>query len=111
MFQRGHDARAVAFEFRGQPDAEVFSMAEGRVVVTANVIDFVALLEDRVAAGHDTAAVVFARKASLSQALVPCHRDSRHGWMTGLLVTRTRSHRLLALREVSRGRPGIAGSR
>lgn len=81
------------------------------MVVTANVIDFVALLEDRVAAGHDTAAVVFARKASLPRG--PGALSSRPAarlddW---LLVTRTRSHRLLALREVSRGRPGVAGSR
>jgi hypothetical protein len=67
LITSGHDARAAASEFRGLPDADVFALAvvERRVVVTENVIDFVALLEDRVAAGHDTTPVVFARKANL----------------------------------------------
>lgn len=63
----GHDARAAARELRGLTDEQLLdtAVAEGRVLVTENVVDYVALLEARIAARGAVAPVVFVMKASL----------------------------------------------
>lgn len=65
--QRGHDARAAVQCLRALTDAQLLDVAvvEGRVLVTENVVDFVGLLQGRVAADDDIAPVVFVLKANL----------------------------------------------
>lgn len=63
----GHDARAAVRDLRGLDGAAVLdvAVAEGRVLVTENVVDYVALLEYRIASGGSVATVVFALKSDL----------------------------------------------
>lgn len=65
--EREHDARAAVHDLRALTDAQLFdvAVAEGRVVATENVVDFVQLLQDRVAEGREVAPVVFAMKSNL----------------------------------------------
>lgn len=65
--ERGHDAPAAVQSLRALTDAQLLdvAVAEGRVLVTENVVDFVGLLQERVAGGDDVAPVVFVLKASL----------------------------------------------
>jgi hypothetical protein len=63
---RGHDTHAAVHDLRGLTDAQLLdvAVAEGRVLVTENVVDFARLLQDR--QGEDgVAAVVFALKSGL----------------------------------------------
>jgi len=63
---RGHDARAVVHDLRGLTDGQLLdvAVAERRVLVTENVVDFARLLQDR-RGEADVAAVVFALKSGL----------------------------------------------
>ncbi|MDP9441600.1 MAG: DUF5615 family PIN-like protein [Actinomycetota bacterium] len=64
----GHDAQHVRdLGLSGRTDHEVFDRAatEDRVVVTENVVDFVALLDAATSAGLVTAPVVLALKRTL----------------------------------------------
>lgn len=74
--RRGHHARAVVSDLRGLTDDQVLetAVADGRVLVTENVVDFVALLEQRHGAGEASAPVVFVRKQRLPR---DPHRLSR----------------------------------
>ena len=65
---RGHDALHVFdVALMGQPDESVLAVADGqdRVVVTENAVDFVPLLDQRIAAGDAVVPVVIALKAGL----------------------------------------------
>jgi predicted nuclease of predicted toxin-antitoxin system len=82
MRRRGHDAVAVheRSDLRGQPDEIVFAMAqaEGRVVVTENVIDYRPLATDVLQRGGSHVGVIFTSN----------HRFPRHDPRTvGRLVT------------------------
>lgn len=61
----GHGARAAVAELRGLTDEQLFDVAtvEERVLVTENVADFVALLQQRIAATRQLTPVVFVSKA------------------------------------------------
>lgn len=63
----GHDARAAVRDLRALTDEQLLdvAVAQGRVVVTENVVDFARLLQDRLAGGSDVAPVVFALKSGL----------------------------------------------
>lgn len=65
--ERGHDARAAGHDLRALTDEQLLdvAVAEERVLVTENVVDFVRLLQRRVADGGAVAAVVFVLKSSL----------------------------------------------
>ena len=65
--ERGHDARAAVQSLRALTDEELLDVAavEGRVLATENVVDFVGLLQERVAGEGDVAPVVFVLKANL----------------------------------------------
>lgn len=64
---RGHDARAAALDLRALTDEQLLdvAVAEGCVLVTENVVDFVRLLQRRLADGCELAPVVFVLKSSL----------------------------------------------
>ena len=65
---RGHDATTVAeLGLAGQADLVVFDRAltEGRVVVTENIADFAALLDERIRSDQPAVPVVFVSKADL----------------------------------------------
>jgi predicted nuclease of predicted toxin-antitoxin system len=83
--RRGHDATSVAhLGLAGQVDPVVFDRAvdEGRVVVTENVADFAALLDQRVRNDQPATPVVFVRKADLPRrGALPRHLAERlHTW-------------------------------
>ncbi|MCL4370173.1 MAG: DUF5615 family PIN-like protein [Chloroflexi bacterium] len=66
--RRGHDVVAVAErpELRGQPDAAIFAVAqaEGRAIVTENVIDYRPLAAYEIQAGHFHAGLIFTSNRS-----------------------------------------------
>jgi predicted nuclease of predicted toxin-antitoxin system len=83
--RRGHDATSVAgLGPAGQADPVVFdrAVAEGRVVVTENVADFAALLDQRLRNDQSAVPVVFVRKADLPRrGALPHHLAERlHTW-------------------------------
>jgi hypothetical protein len=61
--RRGHDVVAIAerAELRGQPDEQIFSVAqaEGRAIVTENVVDFRPLAARELQRGRSHAGVIF----------------------------------------------------
>ncbi|MEX0658223.1 MAG: DUF5615 family PIN-like protein [Egibacteraceae bacterium] len=63
---RGHGARAAVHDLRGLTDAQLLdvAVAEGRVLVTENVVDFARLLQVRQGEAG-VAAVVLALKSGL----------------------------------------------
>lgn len=65
--ERGHDAHAAVLSLRALTDGQLLdvAVAEERVLVTENVVDFVGLLQERVGGGDDVAPVVFVPKAGL----------------------------------------------
>lgn len=65
--KRGHDARAAVQDLRALTDEQLLdaAIAEERVLVTENVVDFVGLLEDRLGHGGQLAPVVFVLKSAL----------------------------------------------
>jgi hypothetical protein len=82
---RGHDAKAAVEELRGLTDMQLFEVAveERRVLVTENVVDFVALLEQRLASGGAGAPVVFVLKRALPRdagRLAESLAARLHGW-------------------------------
>ena len=60
---RGHDVVAVAerHDLRGMPDAAIFeaALAEGRMIVTENVVDYRPLAADAMRAGRPYPALIF----------------------------------------------------
>jgi predicted nuclease of predicted toxin-antitoxin system len=83
--RRGHDATSVAgLGLAGQPDPAVFdrAVAEGRVVVTENVADFAALLDQRLRNDEPATPVVFVRKGDLPRRGALPHRlaERLHTW-------------------------------
>ena len=60
---RGHDVVAVAerHDLRGMPDAAIFeaALAEGRAIVTENVVDYRPLAADAMRAGRPHPALIF----------------------------------------------------
>jgi hypothetical protein len=65
--KRGHAATAAVQVLRALTDGQLLdvAVAEGRVLVTENVGDFVGLLQDRLGHGGDAAPVVFVVKSAL----------------------------------------------
>lgn len=65
--ERGHEARAAVQDLRALTDEQLLdvAVAEGRVLVTENVVDFVELLHDRLSRGGDGVPVVFVVKSAL----------------------------------------------
>ena len=97
--ERGVDAVAATeagARYRGVPDHEVFARAraDGRVIVTDNVPDFVALLADAASRGEGHPGVVFAVRPSF---------DRGHPRVTGRMV------RALAALACSSEAQGVAG--
>jgi predicted nuclease of predicted toxin-antitoxin system len=83
--RRGHDGTSVAsLGLAGQADPVVFDrvVAEGRVVVTENIADFAALLDQRLRNDEPAVPVVFVRKADLPRrGALPHHLAERlHTW-------------------------------
>ena len=60
---RGHDVVAVAerHDLRGMPDAAIFeaALADGRAIVTENVVDYRPLAADAMRAGRPYPALIF----------------------------------------------------
>ena len=65
--KRGYDARAAVQDLRALTDEQLLdvAVAEERVLVTENVVDFVELLQDRLSRGGDVVPVVFVLKSAL----------------------------------------------
>jgi predicted nuclease of predicted toxin-antitoxin system len=85
LIDRGHDALSVVvLGLAGQPDLVIFETAvvQGRVVVTENVGDYAALLDDRLRAEKRASPVVFVRKADLPRRGALPHRlaERLHAW-------------------------------
>jgi predicted nuclease of predicted toxin-antitoxin system len=83
--RRGHDATSVAaLRLAGQVDSVVFdrAVAEGRVVVTENVADFAALVDQRLRNDQPATPVIFVRKGDLPRrGALPHHLAERlHTW-------------------------------
>jgi predicted nuclease of predicted toxin-antitoxin system len=83
--RRGHDATSVAaLGLAGQVDSVVFdrAVAEGRVVITENVADFAALVEQRLRNDEPATPVIFVRKGDLPRrGALPHHLAERlHTW-------------------------------
>ncbi|HET6950527.1 MAG TPA: DUF5615 family PIN-like protein [Acidimicrobiales bacterium] len=73
-----HDAVHVRERgLNGSTDAQVlaYAVAEDRVVVTENAVDFVPLLDERAAAGAALVPVVIVLKRTLPRAAAAMHRD------------------------------------
>jgi predicted nuclease of predicted toxin-antitoxin system len=83
--RRAHDATSVAgLGLAGQADLVVFdwAVAERRVVVTENVGDFAALVEQRLRNDEPATPVVFVRTADLPRRGALPHRlaERLHSW-------------------------------
>ena len=69
---RGHEVVAVAErrDLRGMPDAAIFDAAhaEGRVIVTENVVDYRPLAADAMRAGRDSPALIYASNRAYPRA-------------------------------------------
>lgn len=65
--KHGHDACAAVEDLRALTDEQLLdiAVAEGRVLVTENVVDFFGLLQDRLGHGGDVVPVVFVLKSAL----------------------------------------------
>ena len=83
--RRGHDATSVAvLGLAGQPDPVVFdrAVAERRIVVTENIADFAALVDQRLRNNEPAVPVVFVRKGDLPRRGALAHRlaEPLHRW-------------------------------
>ncbi len=83
--RRGHDATSVAgLGLGGQPDPVVFdrAVAERRIVVTENIADFAALVDQRLRNDEPAVPVVFVRKGDLPRRGALPHRlaERLHRW-------------------------------
>jgi predicted nuclease of predicted toxin-antitoxin system len=83
--RRGHDAARVNdLGLAGQPDPMVFdaAVAQSRIVVTENVADYAALLDQRLRNDPPATPVVFVRKADLPRRGPLPHRlaERLHAW-------------------------------
>jgi len=81
----GHDATSVAeLGLAGQADPVIFdrAVAEHRIIVTENVADFAALVDQRLRNDEPATPVVFVRKADLPRrGALPHHLANRlHTW-------------------------------